>query len=188
MEKRWTIRRCSSNDGKYLEVNATARNKTLLAVHCKSSCALSGVTVADLTWQMHYSIMCKFLIPNFTQINECGKHQDTFILCPEVKCTALTVPIFVKLNESMAWHSHTLKQSVTATSLDFMTLMPAQVLVVNNTYIKFHKNSTSFLVTATISEMDERWMCSPWKACTIYFIQTVEKQKKVFCNNLINFM
>jgi len=36
-----------------MEVKVTAGNKTLLALHCRRSCALSGVTVADLTWQMH---------------------------------------------------------------------------------------------------------------------------------------
>jgi len=69
-----------------------------------------------------------------------------------------------------------------------MELMPAQELVVNNTYTKFHINSKSFLVTATTSEMDERWMCSPWRACTVYFIQTAVKQKMVSHNNLIYFM
>ena len=38
-----------------------------------------------------------------------------------------------------------------------MKLKPAQELFVNSTYTKFHKNSTSFLVTATTSDMDERW-------------------------------
>jgi hypothetical protein len=36
-----------------------------------------------------------------------------------------------------------------------MKLKPAQEIVVNKTYTKFNKNSTSFLVTATTSDMDE---------------------------------
>jgi membrane-associated PAP2 superfamily phosphatase len=54
-------KRISSNGGTDLEVKAVAGNKTALALHCRRSCALSGVTVADLIGKCPTASCAKFL-------------------------------------------------------------------------------------------------------------------------------